>query len=335
MALNKIKRVCKRIKEEIYSTYEIAKVTSVGEAITTFRGKVDIQIMVHNGRIEKPWIKKHLLKKHNVMNQYFDLVYKEFSERYRFKDNEESMAKGYNECIWICWWQGLDNAPDIVKACVNSIKKNAGGHKVVIITDENYKDFVTFPTFIEEKYKKGIISKTHLSDLLRLKLLANYGGIWLDSTFYCVGSLEDSMKQDLWTIKRPDYKHVSVACGEFANYSLGCRYEDRKVYGIIADYLLEYWKKNDYMVDYLFLDYIIVQVQRRDKYVREKFAAIVPNNPKCDDLMPILGQKYDEANWQILKENTNLFKLTWKAKFPKSINGEQTYYGKLISGQLL
>ena len=153
MALNKIKRVCKRIKEEIYSTYEIAKVTSVGEAITTFRGKVDIQIMVHNGRIEKPWIKKHLLKKHNVMNQYFDLVYKEFSERYRFKDNEESMAKGYNECIWICWWQGLDNAPDIVKACVNSIKKNAGGHKVVIITDENYKDFVTFPTFIEEKYK--------------------------------------------------------------------------------------------------------------------------------------------------------------------------------------
>ena len=168
-----------------------------------------------------------------------------------------------------------------------------------------------------------------------MKLLANYGGIWLDSTFYCVGSLEDSIKQDLWTIKRPDYKHVSVACGEFANYSLGCRYEDRKVYGIIADYLLEYWKKNDYMVDYLFLDYIIVQVQRRDKYVREKFAAIVPNNPKCDDLMPILGQKYDEANWQILKENTNLFKLTWKAKFPKSINGEQTYYGKLISEQLL
>lgn len=86
--------------------------------------------------------------------------------------------------IWVCWWQGLDNAPEIVKTCVESIKRNSGKYEVLIITDENYKQYVKFPDWLEEKRKHGIISKTIYSDLLRLNLLSTYGGIWIDSTFF-------------------------------------------------------------------------------------------------------------------------------------------------------
>lgn len=72
--------------------------------------------------------------------------------------------------IWVCWWQGLDNAPEIVKTCVESIKRNSGKYEVLIITDENYKQYVKFPDWLEEKRKHGIISKTIYSDLLRLNL---------------------------------------------------------------------------------------------------------------------------------------------------------------------
>ena len=57
-----LKRISHRIKEEVSSTVEVANVVGIRGAFATFRGKVDIQIMVHNGHIEHPWIKKHLIK---------------------------------------------------------------------------------------------------------------------------------------------------------------------------------------------------------------------------------------------------------------------------------
>ena len=54
---------------------------------------------------------------------------------------------------------------------------------------------------------------THVpySDLLRMNLLAIYGGIWIDSTFFCAGlCFEEYMQLPLWSIKRPDYLHKPI-----------------------------------------------------------------------------------------------------------------------------
>lgn len=329
-----IKRIYNRAYEEIRSTLEIARVTSLSKAIMTFIGKIDIQIMVHNGHIEWEWIKRHLLKKHDVMNEYFDKTFSEFVKNYSYKEDKKNITEDYSNYVWICWWQGLEKAPEIVKKCVQSIKNNAGQHKVIIITEDNYKKYVSFPKWIEEKYKKGIITRTHLSDLLRIQLLSNYGGVWLDSTFYCTDSVEYYFSQPVWTIKRPDYRHVSVACGYFANYSFGCDYNHRKVFAIIYDFLIQYWKMYDYMIDYLFLDYLIVQAQRHNLYVNTEFKKIKANNSNCDELLKIMNLPYNEKMWNEMKKNTNLFKLTWKADFKKEIDGKKTFYGKLIDGEL-
>ncbi len=329
-----LKRISHRVKEEVSSTMEVAKVVGIKGAFASFRGKVDIQIMVHNGHIEHPWIRRHLLKKHEAMNAYFEKVFTEFNENGVQKVHIPKQDENYKDCIWICWWQGLENAPDIVKKCVESIQIHAGNHKVVIITDENYKKFVTFPTWIEEKYRSGIITRTHLSDLLRISLLAQYGGIWLDSTFFCVGNLEPYFSMPIWSIKRPDYRHVSVSCGEFANYSFGCTTEYRKVFAILLEYLLNYWKNYDYMIDYLFLDYLIVLARKQNTYVNQVFNKIIPNNKNCDELLKVLGNEFDSAKWEKLRDNTVLFKLTWKADFPKIVNGKKTYYGEIMNGEL-
>jgi|GEM_PF-5393273 len=36
-----------------------------------------------------------------------------------------------------------------------------------------------------------------------------------------------------------------------------------------------------------------------------------------------------------MKKETALFKLTWKANFPKEISGDETFYGKLIARELI
>lgn len=322
------KRILKRIKEELKATLEIAHVLTVKQAFITLRAKIDIQIMVHNGRKEHIWIKKNLLRKHEVMNLYFNKVFSDFAPKYETEIETKNDCIGDN--IWVCWWQGTNQMPEIVKTCLKSMERNAGKHKIVVITEENYKDYVQFPDWIEEKYNKGIISKTHLSDILRLELLSKYGGIWLDSTFYCAGDLDKYFNLPVWSIKRPDYRHTSVACGQFANYSFGCNYEHRYIFSIIKEYLYEYWKMYDYMIDYLFLDYLIIHAINHNEIVKQKFAEIEPNNPECDELLKLLNEIYDKEKYELLKKQTDLFKLSWKSSALKEKNGKKTFYGILL-----
>ena len=79
----KFKRLIKRTAEEIGATIRIAKVTSWGEALNTFRAKIDIQKMVRNGYRESPAAKKRLLKKHATMIRYFEKTFGDFLSTYQ------------------------------------------------------------------------------------------------------------------------------------------------------------------------------------------------------------------------------------------------------------
>ena len=154
-----LKRISHRIKEELGSTIEVAKVVGIKGAFATFRGKVDIQIMVHNGHIEYPRIKKHLMQKHEAMNAYFEKMFTEMTAERIGALDIPKQDENYKDCIWICWWQGLENAPEIVKRCVASIQKHAGNHKIIMITDENYKEFISFPMWIEGNTREELSPK--------------------------------------------------------------------------------------------------------------------------------------------------------------------------------
>lgn len=79
----------------------------------------------------------------------------------------------------------MEHAPKMVQYCFQSLKSNLRDKRIILITEDNYKEYVQFPTYILEKYEKGCFSKTHLSDLLRLELLIKYGGTWIDATVWC------------------------------------------------------------------------------------------------------------------------------------------------------
>lgn len=331
---NSIKRIMHRSCEEIGATFRIARATSWPEAINTFRAKLDIQVMSRNGYKEPPAVKDRLLRKHETVLKYPENHFGEFFESYDYDAPLPPTDPSLEGKIWMCWWQGEENAPEIVKACIGSVRRNAGDHEVIVITDENLFDYVHIPDWVLEKARAGIMSRTHLSDLLRLSLLAEHGGLWLDATFFCAGPVADYFDLPIWSIKRPDYLHASVACGMFANYSLGCDEAHRRVFATLRDCYLEYWRKCDELIDYLLTDYLIVLAQRHDPSVAAAFASIEPNNPRCDDLILILDRPFDQSAWSELLLDTGLFKLTWKQEFPKQTDGRQTYYGRLLEGGL-
>lgn len=331
-----IKRIIHRIKEEVRATIKIAKVTSVNEAIATLIAKCDIQIMNRNGYYESKKITNHLLKKHEIMIKYYEKTFKNFIKDYDFnKKILPHKKEDLSNVIWVCWWQGLENAPLLVKKCIKSIKKSAGNHKVILLTEDNYKDYISIPKWVEEKQKKGIITRTNYSDLLRLSLLAEYGGMWLDATFYCNNiNLDEYFKLPLWTIKRPNYGHASVACGNFAGYSLYCNRENRWIFSTIRDLFLYYWENNDDMVDYLMIDYMIVLAQKHNPKIEKAFKCIPSNNPNCDELYKILHMPFDKEKWKKITENTGLFKLSWKNSYKEISSKSKTFYGKIVDEEI-
>lgn len=332
---NNIKRLAHRAVEEVKSSAAIGKVCGAAEGVNAFRAKLDLQVMNRNGYAEPPEVRARLIRKHEAVMTYLKHLLGDYAENYDYGAVLPPIPSGMDNKIWMCWWQGLENAPEIVRACVDSVRKNAAGREVIVITDKNLEDFIDIPKWMLDKVNAGIASRTNLSDLLRLSLLARYGGIWLDATFFCCHPLaSDVYSAPLFSIKRPDYLHGSIASGYFAGYSLGCDEAHRFVFAAARDLFLEYWRQSNYLIDYLLVDYLIVMAQRHCSDIATAFAAIKPNNPACDELYKVFDQPYDINKWVDLSGRTDLFKLTWKQEFLKQIDGKQTYYGKLLEGGL-
>lgn len=329
-----IHHITHRTAEECRATAELAKHASWSQAINTFHAKLDIQVMSRKNNPETPAITSRLMRKHRTVLNYLESRYADFYRRYDYAQPLPDDGLPGGGKVWLCWWQGIDNAPALVQRCVESIQRNVKEHDVIILTDENYRRYVDIPDWIVDKYRNGVFSRTHFSDILRYCLLSQHGGLWLDATFFCAHPLDDYLDMPLFTIKRPGYDHRSVACGMFAGYSLGCDYEHRRIFAVMRDFLFEYWRTNDFLIDYLLVDYMCKLAQQYDSRIAQAFESVVPNNPQCDDLVKSLASPFDQRLWDELKSDTSLFKLTWKQQFPSVVEGKDTFYARLLQQKL-
>ena len=92
--------------------------------------------------------------------------------------------------IWV-FWNNPDSMPLMVQSCIDRIRQMSNGHEVVILTEGNLKDYIDFEPVVWRKYKEGKITRTHLSDFIRVAVLYRYGGVYFDSTIYPTRPLDD------------------------------------------------------------------------------------------------------------------------------------------------
>ena len=77
------------------------------------------------------------------------------------------------------WWQGIDNAPDIVRACIRALQKNNPDRKVIILTKRNYHKYVHINSKIIEYLNNGIsLYFFHLSLIIEFQIWNNYHKIY-------------------------------------------------------------------------------------------------------------------------------------------------------------
>ena len=98
------------------------------------------------------------------------------------------IREGIPKKIWIFWYQGLDNAPDLILKCVHSWKKRHARYDVFTLDKNSIRNYISIPTFITTERKD--ISYQKYANFIRLKLLNKYGGIWIDASIYCFSNLD-------------------------------------------------------------------------------------------------------------------------------------------------
>ena len=107
------------------------------------------------------------------------IKFKALVKKYHYMiKNEENISD--NSPIWVMWYQGIEKAPPIIKACIHSIFVNKANHPLYILDKNNLENFIKLPKYILTKFHKGMISITHFSDIVRMAILSTHGGYWID-----------------------------------------------------------------------------------------------------------------------------------------------------------
>lgn len=233
--------------------------------------------------------------------------------------------------VWVFWYQGYEQMPKIVKVCIDSIKQNFKNNKVILITKENYQEYADIPDYITEKVKKGIITLTHFSDILRATLLAKHGGIWIDSTVYLKGDIsQEVVNYPFYTLKLEDHT-LDTQCitrTRWAGFLMsGAR--GNPVFVGLRDILFEYWKDHNVLVNYFLIDYIINFLYDNVSEVKDLIDKVPMGNKNLFSLAELLFEKFDETKFAKICQDTKAFKLTYKFS-EKEAKLKGTFYQELI-----
>jgi hypothetical protein len=270
-------------------------------------------------------------KKHTTIITWLTKKYQYFISDFtkRIAEITLSQEKPIPKFIWVCWWDGIEAMPPIVKACYNSVLMHAGKYTVNLITKDNFNDFISIPGYVLEKVKSGIMTVTHFSNIIRMSLLAKYGGLWVDATILVTNTIQlDGMP--FFTIKW-EYGGEDAPKRRWTGNCIGGA-KDNILFEFVREFLFEYWKKNNGMIDYFLYDYTIAVTYNSIPYVQRMIDGVRINNQEYYAMQDNLENEATPDFFNAVCKDTIFHKLTWKKNFPTETAGNNlSVYGYMLN----
>lgn len=230
---------------------------------------------------------------------------------------------------WTCWWQGLENAPDIVKICVESQRRNIPEEaQQVVITKRNYKKYIELPDYIVEKVNAGGIALPTLSDIIRGTLLYKYGGFWMDATLLLLKPLSQSiLDYPIYTRNLPETQFCTNAM--WAGWFLYAK-PGHKLFHFLSEGFFYYYSVYDRLQEYLMIDYIIAIACNTYPEITRQLKEVPYNNENALELCRHLPEQFDEGLYERYTKNTEIQKLSYKLNKEGMLNESDTFYQHLV-----
>lgn len=233
--------------------------------------------------------------------------------------------------IYILWLQGFNNAPHIVKKCVQSWKYYNPDWNIILLDIKSLKNYININRYIPNIYRLPI-QKCHISDLIRIILLKKYGGLWVDATTFCNKPLNDWLPnyitKGFFAFEKPapnrDPKRLLSSWFLYSNQNND----------IISKWFLKtlrFLYKNYYRLDkldYFFFHDQFYQLYKSNYQFRNDWNQV----PKLFASGPHSLQNYmrkpltKEIKSNIDSKTIPLYKLTYKCSFPAYNKNIVIYY---------
>ncbi|MCS6933290.1 MAG: capsular polysaccharide synthesis protein [Acetobacteraceae bacterium] len=86
---------------------------------------------------------------------------------------------------WLYWGQGWTEAPEVCRLCLESWRRWNPRHEIAALDAARAEALVGPPGF-----DLGPFPERVRSNLLRLRLLSRFGGVWADATLFCTAPLD-------------------------------------------------------------------------------------------------------------------------------------------------
>lgn len=266
-----------------------------------------------------------------------DIIFAELDKLAVQPDFSSSTQVQSRRIIWICWFQGLEQAPPLVRRCIESVQRNASGAEVVILTDDSINTYLELPAHITEKYAAGLISKAHYSDIVRCALLYQYGGIWMDATLYLTRPIPESFFERDFSSLRYDVlsAEMPISQGGWTIFMLAARAHNSYI-KYVLDCLFAYWETHNSMIEYFFTDYALLYAAQ--KY--PSYGELINKQPVMGNhrylIRQFINRPVDELTCeQLQNDDVGIYKLSHKTKYQQSVNGVETLYGKILRNDFM
>lgn len=277
-------------------------------------------------------------EKYNKLN--YDILVEEAEPRIReaLELAEKSQKDVMKKTVWVCWWQGYDKMPEIVRMCydhlVHTLDKDL--FEIKLITADNFKEYVNIPGVVMGKYKEGKITLTLFSDILREGLLFQNGGVWIDLTIWVEKDVNKylSLDKDFWSVKLEEIEDQKM-WGQLISECKWCGFlisarKHNTICGFVFHAMCDYVTKHDYVIDYFLHNLLIRIAYDKIPKAKEEIDKIEYSNPNLYKLLHYLNSAYSEDLYDSIVEDTAIFKLTYKTSlYEYSPVGDITVYGHL------
>lgn len=278
--------------------------------------KIFIELFIFNkktrSKIKSRWAKLHL-------KEHVDFAIK--NTQIPANLNED------NNIIWQYWHQGIENAPPIIKKCFESVKKYHPECDIRILTYDTIKNYIDLPKKYYDFLEQKKIPIAIFSDVVRLYLLSQYGGMWIDSTIYLTGRIPDNILQADFFAFQKDQKTDSF------EDKMTCFFIKAKANNIwihlIKNAIESYWRKNDYLIHYFMFEHVVTMISDATPELLSDWNKMPYYSA---DMTGILQKKFfypfDKEEFEKIKKETFLHKLTYK-KDSETIP-QNCFYKKLV-----
>ena len=214
--------------------------------------------------------------------------------------------------LFIYWGQEFINAPLEVKKFLISWKINNPTWKIIELDDKNLKSFINIEEEIPNLQNKNI-TKTSFSDIIRIFLLARYGGCWCDATTFC------NMPLDSWLHEYSSTGFFGFSKPDDALHKISSwfLYAEKENYLIKKwkEKTIKYWIEHDSNDDYFWFHILFDKIYYEDNTAKN----IWDNTNKITNEGPnlFMNEGYTNLISEKVKHNfknnsSPLYKLTHK-----------------------